>query len=232
MFFYLYAQNRGWKEAVRSWLQSFRQHREFRRVFFLSFYVSMVLLKTLICRNMSQNPLRDIVGTWGLWDDAGRPYTEGLENLILFIPLISLLFWAMPDWIFKSSPVSFFTAVFRAVQISFFFSLTIEFSQLFFKLGTFQLSDLFYNTAGGMLGGIFYYCFYRGQKRKDEEYIEPKWNHPWLRSALPQRHGGYISILMQLSSILLFLIIMLAKEWFGHFFTGLCVPINKSFPSW
>ena len=40
MFVYLYAQEHGWRKAIRSWKEEFACRRVFRNLFFLFFYIS------------------------------------------------------------------------------------------------------------------------------------------------------------------------------------------------
>ena len=72
MFFYLYVKcpegaGKGWKAAIRTWIDHFKRDREFRKKYILFFYITMVLFKTLINRDMWMNPLCDVWGVWGIY---------------------------------------------------------------------------------------------------------------------------------------------------------------------
>ena len=72
MFFYLYVKcpegaGKGWKAAIRTWIVHFKRDREFRKKYILFFYITMVLFKTLINRDMWMNPLCDVWGVWGIY---------------------------------------------------------------------------------------------------------------------------------------------------------------------
>lgn len=168
MCVYMLGRKQGAGPVVRAWIRQFRTSEWFRRHFFLVFYVSMVLFRTLLCRNIWGNPLDHVLGIWSLHSN-GELYTENFENLILFLPLIVLLFWAREEKEHLKEK-SIQDILILSFKISFLFSLGIETCQLFFKLGTFQLTDLFFNTLGGILGGIWYWGFDR-TRRKVENAI-------------------------------------------------------------
>lgn len=71
MFFYLYAYEpihagKGWKSAMVTWYQKFKESGFFRKLFFLAFVTSLVLFRTLLNRSQWMNPLADIMGGWGI----------------------------------------------------------------------------------------------------------------------------------------------------------------------
>ena len=160
MFLFLYARECGWKAIVKRWLDEFKTNRAFRRVFLLVFYTAMILFRTLLNRDMWKNPVSNVIGVWGIYNENGDLTTEAIENLALFIPFIILLLWCFHEKIIGES-VQFFFTLWKSVMIVFMFSLIIEFAQLFLRLGTFQLSDLFYNTLGGLVGGFVYWSGYK-----------------------------------------------------------------------
>lgn len=151
---------KGWKRAAADWISWFKSDCVFRRIFLLVFYTVMILFRTLLNRIMWLNPLTNVIGTWGIYNENGDLTTECIENLILFIPFSILLLWAYR----KKAPekkVTLGGVLWRATKITFLFSFLIEMLQLFLRLGTCQLSDLFYNTLGGAVGGVIYYLGYR-----------------------------------------------------------------------
>lgn len=160
LFFYMYAREEGVKTLMIRWIKEWKGNSRFRKLFLLSFYVALLLFRTLLNRDMWKNPVSDVIGIWGLHNENGELTTEVIENLLLFVPVTILLFWSFREK-FLGKKVRFFQTVWQSVKITFLFSLGIEFSQLLFRLGTFQLSDLFYNTAGGLAGGLIYWAVYR-----------------------------------------------------------------------
>ena len=69
MFFYLYAYEpihagKGWKSAIVTWYQKFKESVFFRKLFFLFFVTSLILFRTLLNRNLWMNPLSDVMGGW------------------------------------------------------------------------------------------------------------------------------------------------------------------------
>ncbi len=164
MFFLMYAQERGWREICKKWWKQFKTSSLFRREFLLIFYITMILFRTLLNRNMWANPLSNVLGAWGLYNEQGEFTTEAIENLFLFIPFVILLLWTLKDKLIKKRTL--ISIIFLSGKITFFFSLAIEFAQLFFRIGTFQLSDLFYNTLGGTIGGAIYYFGIKWKENK------------------------------------------------------------------
>lgn len=151
---------------VHRWLSWFRTSVTFRRVFLLAFYTAMILFRTLLNRNMWVNPLSNVMGVWGLYNESGDLTTEAIENLALFMPFAVLLLWCFQKKRIGKK-VNLLGCLWQSVKTVFLFSLTIEFLQLFLRLGTFQLSDLFYNTLGGFVGGLIYWCGYKIANRNN-----------------------------------------------------------------
>ena len=160
MFFYLYAYEpqeagKGWKSAVVTWYQKFKENVFFRKLFLLAFVTSMILFRTLLNRILWLNPLPDVMGGWGIWETVNGEQeltTEGIENVIMTVPFSAVVMWTFGEKIGNSWK----KILWYSGKISFIFSINIEMLQLLMGLGTFQLSDIFYNTVGGVLGGLMY----------------------------------------------------------------------------
>ena len=171
MFLYLYAKEHEWKknDFVRkmfaTWWGEFKKSSTFRRIFLLAFYTAMILLRTVLNREIWFDPLGKIFGGWGLYED-GQFTTESIENFMLFIPFSILMLWAFHKELLGSpEQIRFRKTVWKATKIVGCFSFIIEFTQLLFHLGTFQISDLCYNTLGGAIGGIIYYSIWKVRHR-------------------------------------------------------------------
>lgn len=106
------------------------------RIFFYFFvaYVIEVLLKTVFFRDYIVDPLENVIGIWDAYR-WGAPRPESLENIIMFIPLMPLVWGAFNDNIV--APKGYIGGL-----LSFVVSLCIEILQLVFHRGTFQCSDL------------------------------------------------------------------------------------------
>ena len=165
MFLYLFAKEHGWKEVFRQWWYAFRTERRFRRIFLLAFYTALILFRTLLNRELWGNPLSNVTGIWGIYNAKGELTAEAIENAILFLPFIVLLFWNFPEKVLGEDQ-RLGKILWRSVEITFMFSLTIECLQLLLRLGTFQLADLAYNTLGGLVGGLLYGICYKARHRK------------------------------------------------------------------
>ena len=166
MFFYLYTKEHGWKTSIQIRIKEFKLSKEFRRLFCLAFFV-MLMMRTLLNRNMWTNPVSDVMGGWTLWNAEGELTTEPIENVILMIPYTALLLWALKERLLRK--VTLGRTLWQGIKYAFLTSAAIEFLQLFLRLGTFQLSDIFYNILGGLLGSLIYYIGYKikhGEKDK------------------------------------------------------------------
>ena len=160
MFFYLYAYEpqeagKGWKSAIVTWYQKFKESVFFRKLFFLAFVISLVLFRTLLNRSQWMNPLADIMGGWGIWEIVNgerQLTTECIENVIMMVPFSAVVLWTFGEKIGNGGK----KILWQSGKIAFGFSISIEMLQLLLRLGTFQLSDIFYNTVGGMIGGLMY----------------------------------------------------------------------------
>ena len=169
MFFYLYAYEpihagKGWKSAIVTWYQKFKESVFFRKLFFLSLVTSLVLFRTLLNRNLWMNPLSDVMGGWGIWETVNgeqKLTTECIENVIMMVPFSSVAMWTFGEKIGNGWK----KILWQSGKIAFIFSVSIEMLQLLLRLGTFQLSDIFYNTVGGVLGGLVYYGIVKARKR-------------------------------------------------------------------
>ena len=161
MFFYLYAYEpteagKGWKSAIVTWYQRFKESVFFRKLFFLAFVTSLILFRTLLNRQLWMNPLSDVMGGWGIWET-----TECIENVIMMVPFSSVVMWTFGEKIGNGWK----EMLWYSGKMAFGFSLMIEMLQLLLRLGTFQLSDIFYNTVGGVLGGLMYCALMKARKR-------------------------------------------------------------------
>ena len=169
MFFYLYAYHpteagKGWKSAIVTWYQKFKESVFFRKLFFLFFVTSFILFRTLLNRSLWINPLSDVMGGWGIWKTVNgekQLTTECIENVIMMVPFSAAVLWSFG----KKIGNGWKKILWQSGKITFIFSISIEILQLLLRLGTFQLSDIFYNTVGGMIGGLIYCAVMKARKR-------------------------------------------------------------------
>ena len=167
MFVYMSGKEHGIKTLIQKWIHEFKTNGRFRVVFIMVFYIALILFRTLLNRDMWKNPVYNVIGIWGLYNENGEMTTEAIENLVLFIPFTVLLLWSFREKLFGES-VKILRVIWQSMKIVFLFSLTIEFLQLILRVGAFQLSDLFYNTLGGLIGGLIYWIGYKiAHKNKD-----------------------------------------------------------------
>ena len=174
MFVYMQIRDNGFKKTTRMWISKFKESSEFRRVFVCVFYIVILMGRTVFCRPMTGSALSNVLGPW-FYDKKGNFLTEGIDNLLLFIPVTPLLIRALEKKLFKDKPVTFWRTLGIGSLMSFGISAAIEVIQLFLKIGSFQISDLAFNTAGGILGTLIYYICYKihsissGRKNKDKD---------------------------------------------------------------
>ncbi len=159
----LYVEEIGLKQVACKFINKIQSDRSFRWKIVTAFYVSMILYRTVLCRPPYYYPLADVFGGWSITNVDGSLYTDGIENLILFIPysfMVALLRQQKSSGTVKPLKLLCYVTCW-----CFGSSLLIEFTQLMLRAGTFQLADLFYNTFGGVIG-YFVYIIYRAIKRK------------------------------------------------------------------
>lgn len=150
---YIYEKNpsKSLKKLMVEFLQMFKSNKKLKNKYFIFLYFAFVAFMTLFNRKPYLNPLNNIFGGWNLFSSNGQFNADAVENVILFIPMGSILtFYARSMSIKKWGYV-----LSRCIMIS----LGIETIQLFLFLGTFQFADVFYNTLGGIIGEIIYLCF-------------------------------------------------------------------------
>lgn len=139
------------KKLIVEFLQMFKNNKKLKNKYFIFLYFAFVAFMTLFNRKPYLNPLNNIFGGWNLFSTNGQFNADAVENIVLFIPMGSILtFYASSMSIKKWSYI-----LSRCIMIS----LGIETIQLFLFLGTFQFADVFYNTLGGIIGKIIYLCF-------------------------------------------------------------------------
>ena len=160
----MYSDKIGWKNVWKEWIISFKGNLNFRKQFFYSAYIAIMLLRTLLCRSIyTAHPLSSIIGVWGIYNSKGEFSFDSIENIILFIPYTLFGFIVVPQLTYVKGTISTYFGhihlLSRAVFFSLTFSILIESIQLFLKIGTFQLSDLVFNALGGAIGGVLYCCY-------------------------------------------------------------------------
>lgn len=157
-----------WYSCVHQWLTWFKTEKEFRKKFYLVFYVSLMLCRTLLNRDLWLNPITNVIGVWGLYKemDGKIVFTaEVPENIALFIPFIILLFWNYGNrWFGNYKKI--WPIIKKGTLIAFCSSFIIELLQLLLRVGTWQLSDLICNTSGGIIGCMIYWLITRITIRK------------------------------------------------------------------
>ena len=168
LFFYLYAYEpthagKGWKSAIVTWYQKFKESAFFRKLFLLVFVTSMILFRTLLNRNLWMNPLSNVMGGWGIWENVTgeqKLTTECIQNVIMMVTFSAMVLWTFQEKVGGWKKILWYSGKMAVI-----FSVSIEMLQLLRRLGTFQLSDIFYNTVGGVLGGLMYCAVMKARKR-------------------------------------------------------------------
>ena len=147
-------EEKGPLNLLKNFFVKARHNKNVLSQFLFAVYLFMILSKTLICRDLWAVPWSNVIGEWWLYTKTGELNVEGMENLALFIPLVTLYYGAFSE---KYQGYKFTKLVGHSVKVTFLFSLGIECCQLFGRLGTFQLSDIAQNTVGGLIGGCIYW---------------------------------------------------------------------------
>lgn len=177
VFVFLYVRRNGLKTMLQDWWKRFRSDAKFRDVFFAAFLVSMVLFRTVFCRDLWNNPVAHIQGYWGVKRNDEIVYSDNIENLIIQIPMFILFMRLLSSRIMADVPLKFLKTVAVTTFTAVVWSVGIESCQLFFKLGNFYFSDIAYTVLSGFIAGILYYLMYhRGfsyDKRNKEDTAVP-----------------------------------------------------------
>ncbi|MFR4881759.1 MAG: VanZ family protein [Coprococcus sp.] len=158
------AAGKGWKSAIVTWYQKFKESVFFRKLFLLAFVTSLILFRTLLNRDLWMNPLSKVMGGWGIWETVNGEQqltTECIENVIMMVPFSAVVMWTFEEKIGNGWK----KILWQSGKIAVIFSVSIETLQLLLRLGTFQLSDIFYNTVGGVLGVVCYCGIMKVRKR-------------------------------------------------------------------
>lgn len=167
MFLYLCIEDNGGgtngiKAVFYKWKNAFVKNSKFRRLFFLSFYTTMVLFRTLINRDLWLNPLSAVNGGWKVFHANGTVNIAPIENFLMLMPFSILFLMVFRDRLLKDDSLKQY--LLQGLRCSFLFSLGIETAQLVLRLGTFQFSDLIFNTTGGICS-VFFYWMIRKMKK-------------------------------------------------------------------
>ena len=119
------AAGKGWKNAIVTWYQKFKESVFFRKLFFLAFVTSLILFRTLLNRNLWMNPLSDVMGGWGIWETVNgeqKLTTECIENVIMMVPFSAIVMWTFREKIENSWK----KILWQSGKIAFVFSVSIH----------------------------------------------------------------------------------------------------------
>lgn len=142
-------------EGARTWAAILRRDAALRSECALVVFGVLVISRTLVGRGYWSDPLCVLWEGWGLHDSNGSFTGEGLENLILLMPVAALLLDVLLRRCILRHPLAL------AIAATGSFSLLIETCQLILHVGTFQFADLAYNTAGGALAAAGYWHWWK-----------------------------------------------------------------------
>ena len=115
MFFYLYAYEpsaagKGWKSAIVTWYQKFKESVFFRRLFFLAFVTSLILFRTLLNRQLWMNPLKSVPSLRRRQEGKSKYECELIKGIALMRSLqFAKFIWkidVVPYWEAKLSDIN------------------------------------------------------------------------------------------------------------------------------
>ena len=72
---------------------------------------------------MWANPLSDVMGNWGLYNEKGELTTEAIENVMLMLSFITLLLWTFKDQLLEKVSIS--STAWIGIKFSFLFSISL-----------------------------------------------------------------------------------------------------------
>lgn len=156
MFFFMYVEQLGLRKTIQVCLMRIKKDRYYRLVLILAVCVFFILYNTVFCRRMIENPLANIIGKSVLIDSNGKVNTDGISNILLFIPYGGSLYYYLYAGLSQKDKGIALKLIYKVVKESVIFSFVVEVIQLVFSIGTFQISDICYNAIGGLFGGIIF----------------------------------------------------------------------------
>lgn len=165
MFLYKRVRENGLKETVKVWVEEFCSNREFRGTFVLAWYTVLMLFRTVLGRSFRTGVLSKLFTGWGVHATTTKEVTDALQNVVLFVPFIFLLFLFYEKRWFQGKSLK--ELIKTAFRISFLFSSGIELTQGLLGLGSVQIADVCYNTLGGVLGVVIFALFRRITRREE-----------------------------------------------------------------
>lgn len=118
----------------------------------LLLYISVIFNAAVFTRlsQPEQDPFAKVWGGWGITDQMYYYELSSIFNIIIFLPLCTLLFLFLKTVLQKDPDIKKLTAI--SAGTGFLISCMIEGLQIILRAGTFQVSDLCYNTLGAVLG--------------------------------------------------------------------------------
>lgn len=118
----------------------------------LLLYISVIFNAAVFTRlsQPEQDPFAKVWGGWGITDQTYYYELSSIFNVIIFLPLCTLLFLFLKTVLQKDPDIKKLTAI--SAGTGFLISCMIEGLQIILRAGTFQVSDLCYNTLGAVLG--------------------------------------------------------------------------------
>lgn len=118
----------------------------------LLLYISVIFNAAVFTRlsQPEQDPFAKVWGGWGITDQTYYYELSSIFNIIIFLPLCTLLFLFLKTVLQKDPDIKKLTAI--SAGTGFLISCMIEGLQIILRAGTFQVSDLCYNTLGAVLG--------------------------------------------------------------------------------
>lgn len=164
-FLYKELRTNSFHDVIKKWFFDFKSSKDFRKIFFFVFYITIMMHKSIYNRNMWANPVSDILGGWTFHNSKGELTTECVQNAVLLFPYIILLFWNFQEKIMQKVTIS--NCLLVASRISLKTIIFIEAMRLIFRLGSVRIADMVYQFLGGVLGGIVYYIVFRCKNKNE-----------------------------------------------------------------
>lgn len=165
-FIVVYFRREGVRKGISIWIEELKKSSGFVYELLFFFYLYLMASRTLFNRDMVWAGWTNVLGGWWIeLQQDGTIVYQSIENVVLFIPFIFLMYCAFGAKIKKDSSAGKFK---YALYISGMSSIFIEMNQLIFRVGTFQIADIVYNILGGILGCALYLIIthFRGKTLK------------------------------------------------------------------
>lgn len=162
-------EHQGVPGAVRDYIHWIKTDRQFRNVTWLTFFVTILLFRTLFVSYMEIYPLSNLMGYWTSYEE-GEVFIELVVNMWMFIPVIYMIFICYHDRLIRKK--SLWSVLVMSFCLALGIALALETLQVMVLAGAWMLSDIISDIFGGIIGGLAFWMY--NVLKKLKTYLQEK----------------------------------------------------------